>query len=102
MGVDYSYNVTKAKIVRELATFGNKKVLLCNVRCEDEHGHRLAKCKKVVVVLEGGSAKFEQGAENFLPEDKAGEFDAWQKLCDDGYPGYDVYDEEAFAALLQK
>jgi hypothetical protein len=101
MGIDYSYECTKAKIVKELGTFGERRVLLCNLWFDDEHGHALAPAKKVVVVVEGGSADIEKYPENFLPEDAdKATWKRFQKLCDASDIGYHVYNDNELAKML--
>lgn len=102
MSADISYQCTEATLKRVLNTFDDKQVLLCKLKFVDEHDHKLATVKNAIVVLEGDHADIEQYPENFLPEGITEPSHAWfEKACDDGYPGYHIYNPEEVAGWLK-
>jgi ABC-type glycerol-3-phosphate transport system substrate-binding protein len=98
---DYSYNCTHATVRQVLGQYGNKTILLCDLDFDDEHGHALGTVENAVVVVEDGYADIETYPENFLPEDASSEdFERFQKLCEDGDPGWTVYNSDELGAML--
>jgi len=103
----YQYDVVSATVTKDLGVHREgQRLLVCDIQCEDEHGHLLEIEKDVLVVVEDGSAEFVQYPENVLPEDN--NTDQWDKLwlecktyCDN-HPGYSANNPVAFAELLPK
>lgn len=101
MGIHYSYECTKAKLVSKVeGDFGNKKLYLFDLEFDNEHGQALRPVSSVLVAVEDDGAELVQYPENVLEETASEEdFDRLAKLVDN-YPGYEVYNVEDFSAMV--
>lgn len=101
MGIDYSFECTKATVRSKVeGEFDGKTLLLCDLQFEDEHGHALVPLSNVLVAVANGKADLVDYPENVLSEsvDEA-EWRRIEKLCQN-HPGYQVYNGEELAKML--
>lgn len=97
---DYSYVCVGGVATRKLASFDDIDVYECSLQFVDEHGHKLAAVENAIVTVCNGQARLQQYAQNFLPAEATDEdYEKWEQLLE-GYPGYDVYNEDELAGLL--
>jgi hypothetical protein len=101
MSTAFSYTCTNVTVVKKLGQYHDKTILLCNLQFENEHGQELAPANDVIVMVEEGYACISCCPEDFLPEDHTSEeWNRYEKLCEDGYPGYDVYNDTEFSEMV--
>ena len=99
--MDCAYVCLGAKAKQELGTFGDKRVVLCDMVFEDEHGNVLAPVADAVVVIEAGQADTQDYAENIIENATVEQLAKLQQLCDNN-PHYHVYNTEDLYNMLQR
>ena len=104
MGIDYSYNCTSAKKTKDIAQYGTKELVLCDLTFEDEHDHELAPQRNVLMVLDRTDETIEpcQYPEDVLAANcDDADWTAVQKFCDKhNHLPYGVYNQEDLYEML--
>lgn len=106
MGVSYSYQCTQVTNVKTLFCQAIKpgvKLVQASLHFVNEHGHKLAVADNVVLKLTKYGAEIANDPENFMPEDAPDEeYEKMLKLCENGDPGFDIYNPEEVMAWVEE
>lgn len=109
MSVSISYQCTQVTNVKYLpcqVTNHGVKLVQASLHFVNEHGHKLAVADNVVLMLDEDGAQIARYPENFLAiecnDEYEYEYEKMLKLCENGDPGFDIYNPEEVMAWVEE